>query len=323
MKTNDETMLMSSRQVVDTQNKKENAPAKNGNYAWKKVVFGGTAGILVGAGAMYAASVLGAEDGSETEAKADSQQPEDVKVAKVSDDQSFTDAFNSARAEVGPGGVFRWHGGLYSTYNEDEWNNLSDGDKAEFAQAIHPEVSADEIAAERMSEEHPDVVQPQTASHDIQESTADTASDDVQVASPSSASNDMAINAVDQQAQDSNDGDVHVVGQGYVEGHQAVAIDMTGNGEADVAVIDVNDTGQLDGPDVVVDREGNYATMGDLAQSQDVQDVQDVSDGYDYASDAADPNTDPSMQQTGYENPGLSPDMPDYMDDADVSGQFV
>lgn len=320
MKTNDETMLMSGRQVANTQNKKEDAPTKESTGAWKKVVFGGTAGILVGAGAMYAASVLGAEDDNEAEANSETQQPENVKVAKVSDDQSFTDAFNSARAEVGPGGVFRWHGGLYSTYNEDEWNAMSDGEKAEFAQAIRPEVRADEIVAERMSEEHSDVVETQTTSHDIHEAATEPTSDDVQVASPSSASNDMAVNAVDQQTQDTNDSDVHVVGQGYVGGHQAVAIDLTGNGEADVAVIDVNDNGQLDDTDVVMDREGNSATMGELAQAQDVQ---DAGNGYDYASDSADPNTDPNLQQTAYENPDLSPDMPDYIDDADVSGQLV
>lgn len=283
-------------------------------------MFGGTAGILVGAGAMFAANAFGKEQEHGQQNDADAQQPDEVKVAKVDDDMSFTDAFNAARAEVGPGGVFRWHGRLYSTYNEDEWNNLSDADKAEFAQAIRPEVRADEIVAERMSEEHPDVVQTQTASHDVHETAVDTASDDVAVASPSSASEDMAVNATNQQAQGTDDGDVHIVGYGTVEGHQAAAIDLTGNGEADVAVIDVNDNGQLDDPDVVVDREGNAATIGQLAQAQDGQDA----DGnYDYTSDHSDPNTDPSLQQTAYENPDLSPDMPDYMDDADISGQLV
>lgn len=317
MMTNDETMLMSGRQVANTQSKKEDTPvkAKKSNGSWKKVMLGGTAGILVGAGALYATNAFGTEDSNENNANVDSQQPEDVKVAKVSDDQSFTDAFNSARAEVGPGGVFRWHGGLYSTYKEDEWNALSDEDKAEFTQAVRPEVRADEIVAERMSD---DAVHTHSTAHDMH----NAASDDVQIVTPNSSNDGSAVNIADQQTDDPNDGDVYVVGQGYVEGHQAVALDLTGNGEADVAVIDVNDNNQLDDPDVIVDTDGNYATIGDLYQGQDVQ---TVDDSYAYTSDSVDtdPNTDPNFQQASYDNPDLSPDMPDYMNDADVSGQLV
>lgn len=315
MMTNDETQLMSGRQVASHQsndskeNKSTASPIKEDKGSWKKVAFGAASGILVGAGALYATNALGAENGSEVNAG----QPENVKVAKVSDDLSFQEAFDAARGQVGPGGVFRWHGGLYSTYNEDEWNKMSDEDKAEYAQAVRPEVRADEIVAERMSEEHPDAVTAQTTTTNTHE--AARTNDDVQVAQDNG--NDMAMN-VNGQTTDANDGDVHVVGYGQVGGHNAVAVDMTGDGEADVAIIDVNNNGVVDDPDVVVDTEGNYATMGDLAQA-----AQGQSEGYDSVADNTDPNMDTDYQQTAYGGQDLSPDMPDYMDDASIDGTFV
>lgn len=50
----------------------------------------------------------------------------------VSDDMSFGEAFAAAHAEVGPGGVFEWHGELYGTYTAQEWNALSREEKAEY-----------------------------------------------------------------------------------------------------------------------------------------------------------------------------------------------
>lgn len=322
MKTDDETKLMDGRQVVYPQYETNNEHGqKKDNRSWKEVAFGATSGILVGAGAMYVASMFGAEDNAKAEETIKSGHPEYVKVAKVSDDLSFTDAFNAARAQVGPGGVFRWHDGLYSTYKEEEWNAMSDESKAEFAQSVSPEVRADEIVVERMSEAHPDVVTTQTTPHDIHEASAQTVADDVQQASLNTTSNGMTLNATDQQPQDTSDSDVHIVGYSTVQGHQAVAVDLTGNGEADVAIIDVDDSGTLTDPDVIVDREGNAATMGQIAQSQEAQEQEY---GYGYASDNTDPNVDPSLQQTAYENPELSPDMPDYyINDASVDGTFV
>lgn len=319
MMTNEDTRLMDGREIASLQDngRMEDNDKSENNGAWKKVTFGAASGILVGAGAIYASQAFAADSKGE----AGHAQPEDVKVAKVSDDLSFQDAFDAARAQVGPGGVFRWNGGLYNTYKEDEWNAMSDDEKANFTQAIHPEVRADAIAAEQMSEAQPQVViiREQVAVAEPRQASAQPESD-VQV-DHNAAANHVAAN---QTQVDNNDDNVHVVGQGYVQGHQAVAVDLTGNGEADVAIIDMNDNNQLDAPDVVVDREGHTATLGQIAQAQEAQ-GQD--DGYGNASDdtdpGMDPSTDPNLQQAAYENPDLSPDMPDYMDDASVDGTLV
>lgn len=41
-------------------------------------------------------------------------------ASSPNDDMSFSDAFASAREEVGPGGVFMWHGNAYNTFYAEE-----------------------------------------------------------------------------------------------------------------------------------------------------------------------------------------------------------
>jgi hypothetical protein len=120
---------------------------------------------------------------------------------------------------------------------------------------------------------HPDV-----AVHHTADTTAHD--DDVHVAS--------------DQTADASDADVHIVGYAEVDGHLAVGLDMDNDGQADVAIIDVDDSGDLSNPDVVVDSNGNAATYGDIVNTP-----------------APDPNLMASM-----DNPDVAPDMPDYMNDA-------
>lgn len=54
----------------------------------------------------------------------------------VTEDMSFSDAFAIARAEVGPGGVFQWHGKWYGTYTKAEWDSMDADDIAQYNQSI-------------------------------------------------------------------------------------------------------------------------------------------------------------------------------------------
>lgn len=250
METNDETMIMTGREVNQPQQSEDESQGKK-KSSWKNAAAGAAVGAAVGAGAMHAANAFGADTNAhvpndKTEDKPDAEQTddtEDVKVAKADDDTSAQDATDSS----------------------DVADNTND---------VH---------------------------------VAPAHSDDVDVVDDSNYT---------EASNESDAGDVHVVGQGYVEGHMAATLDLDNNGDADVAVIDVNDNGQLDNPDLVVDSDGNAATIGDLVQAQNDM---PTDDGYGYTGDDIDPTADPSIQQTAYENPDLSPDMPDYMDNADVS----
>lgn len=51
----------------------------------------------------------------------------------VTDDMSFAEAFAAARREVGPHGVFEWHGGVYGTYYENEWEQMPADYKRQFS----------------------------------------------------------------------------------------------------------------------------------------------------------------------------------------------
>ena len=77
-----------------------------------------------------------------------------------------------------------------------------------------------------------------------------------------------------------------------------VGYDTNNDGQADVAIIDVDDNGRPSEQDIITDGE-NAITLGELNQE-------------------ADPNQLASM-----ENPDVAPDMPDYMNDANIDDMNV
>lgn len=269
----------------------EKRPTANGQQetkkegsAWKHVTLGGVSGILMGAGLLYAGQAVAAtktetpEETADT-ATAEAQQADSateatLPVAQMHNDMSFGEAFAAARAEVGPGGVFIWHGGIYNTYTADEWNAMTPQQKNDFAHQVNPEVRAQEVPTP--TDAHPDVaVQPATNA-------------DVHTVSDTSD-----VHVVEQQiAQNFDMGDdVHIVGYANAEGHLVVGYDSTGDGQADVAIIDMDGNLAPSDADVIMDREGNMARLGDL-------------------------NNEPDPNQTAaMENPDVAPDMPDYMND--------
>lgn len=268
---------------------------KNEGSAWKHVTLGGVSGILMGAGLLYAGQATAKELESTEQPKEETpevQAPEasetshtlenGLKVAEVNDDLSFGDAFAKARAEVGPGGVFHWHGGIYNTYTANEWDAMTSEQKHDFAQQVKPEIRPDEVPTP--TDAHPDV-----AVHQAVEAT------------PEQPSQDVEVQVVSQETSETPDADaeVHIIGYGEVQGHVAVGLDTDGDGQADVAIIDVDDSGGLSDPDVLVDDQGNMATYGEL-------------------NNEPDPNLQASM-----ENPDVAPDMPDYMNDANVDDMNV
>jgi len=258
---------------------------------WKKVTLGTTSGILLGAGAIQGVNHIkdsqgeSAEDSGEIQA--DVPVYSDAPVAHVSDSMSFSQAFAAARAEVGPGGVFAWHGGIYGTYYETEWDAMSDEQKLAYAESVHPEVTPQHIRTNLISETHPDVVVDtgETDAHGTQANYINGP----HAATGRAAAEDIPL---------AEDDDVHIVGQGEVYGHTAVALDMTGNGDTDVIIIDADDSHSLTEPDVVVFSDGMATTVGDMA------------DGNPPVSLIGEEH------QAYMENPDVAPDMPDYMDDA-------
>jgi len=50
----------------------------------------------------------------------------------VEDGMTFNEAFDVARQELGPGGVFEWEGNIYNTYYKEEYDAMSDAQRTDY-----------------------------------------------------------------------------------------------------------------------------------------------------------------------------------------------
>ena len=259
-----ETTIIEKRPTINghQENKKEGS-------AWKQVSLGGISGILMGAGLMYGSQALAKESDVEDVSSVEAPDAGDtsytlengLKVAAVSDDLSFGEAFEQARAEVGPGGVFHWHGGIYNTYSADEWNAMTIEQKHDFAHQVQPEVHPDELSTPTDANTQVVVVhhvyrhEDAPAVQDVHQATDER--NDVQIVEERIARNfDMGD-------------DVHIVGYANAEGHLVVGYDTDNDGMADVAIIDMDDNGTPSDPDIILDDDGHMARLGDLVDESD------------------------------------------------------
>lgn len=82
------------------------------------------------------------------------------------------------------------------------------------------------------------------------------------IPSRETASENVPSSQGGEQEAFTSDEDVRILSTGHVDGHQSFNIDLTGDGKADVTVIDVDDSGSLTDPDVVIESTGNVTTWG-------------------------------------------------------------
>ena len=167
---------------------------------------------------------------------------------------SFREAFDAARAELGAGGVFRWHGNLFNTYTVDEWNAMSEEEQQEFAEQVSPEINAEDIDTSDFAE--------------VQQQITSETDNDVSVAVANNAQSETEAELVvaNEQEIESDDEDVRVVGFGEVtlengqnvtvqetdyNGQRVAVIDVDQDGEADFAMSDLNHNNQMDEGEVI------------------------------------------------------------------------
>lgn len=271
---NEETLYTSDSLQNDSMENQKVRKTPQGD-GWKLITFGGITGVLMGAGAMYAANKYVKSLSSEDHANSSTDEGS-LQVAKVQQDISFKEAFFAAREEVGPGGVFHWHGGIYNTYTAEEWNAMSDQQKHNFAQQVKPEIRPEELNTNAITDDLPDIATTKVRPIQQQDDS------DVEVVGPSSTT--------------SSDDDVQIVGYAEFNGHLAVGLDTVGDGHADIAIIDIDDSGSLTTPDVVVDNRGNVATIGEMAtadpQEQENHANQTTMEDPEIPDDVSDPLSD-------------------------------
>lgn len=254
--------------------------------SWKPVTIGGLTGILMGAGAMYGVHAI-ASGSNEAVSGAE----EGLKVAIVDDSMSFSQAFEAARAQVGAGGVFTWHGNIFNTYTADEWKAMSNNDKHQFAEQVKPQISASDIDThqlvahvapeEKVNVQEEPSVNVEVEDEPLPDTSLEYAAEPQKIQTPNG---DLTWGDII-----SNDDDVRIIGFKDVEigrgrsvamqeievnGQRVAVIDVDKDGNPDLAITDLNHNQEMDEGEVLDLHTGEPLAFNDEAQApQDVPDM--------------------------------------------------
>ena len=234
----------------NTPSKKETKPAKGNNTAEKAAYAAG--GFVAGAASMAAGDVFATAKTEEVEkapeehsqidpANSPSEHDaivasdEGLRVAQVDDDKAFAEAFADARAQVGPGGVFEWHGKVYGTFYKDEWDQMSAEERAEWQSKVDYNDLRDENEAQQYAQ-HQDT----QAQEPVQNTNVHQTSQ--------SQEQEPAVEIADIRK-------VDVDGNGQLDtvvelNNGVMFADLDHNGVADVAAADVNGDGMISNDEV-------------------------------------------------------------------------
>lgn len=239
---------------------------------WKPVTISGVSGILLGAGGVLGTQKLTAATEEELIAETSDQ----IKETVMDDSLSFKHAFDGAREQLGPDGLFQWRGNIYSTCTADEWNAKTAEEKDLVAQQVQE-------MAKNVEVETNDIAEDVQVSEEVQEVT-----DDVQI-SESFSSEDVAVAAVvaDEDSQvetETDDDDVRVIGYGDIDlangssvtveeleinGQRVAIIDVDQDGIGDIAMSDINHNNKADDGEVIDLHTGDALSFSDNASIED------------------------------------------------------
>lgn len=220
-------------------------------------------GMMLGGGGVFAATKL-------MQAGKHHDQVEDLKEVTVSDDLTFEDAFNQARAQVGPGGIFRWHGGIYNTYTEDEWNSLSDEEREAFSAKAREAAQGQEGNAETYQrnahhEDHPHDDKP-TDPHKPEPQKPEEPEPELKY-------------EIEREGNTTVEGHSMIMAEGRYEGHKAYFYDIDRDGVYDAVQVDVNDDGTLDESDEILSLEEEGLSI-EVQNKELIREVQPVNDEF-------------------------------------------
>lgn len=285
---------------------------------WKRAAVGAGSGLLIGGVATVLMGMKSA-DPEPTDGKQENDNHKDelsnpewvddqIQVATtVNDDMSFGEAFAAARAEVGPGGCFEWHGNVYGTYTADEWNHMTAEERVDWS---------DHFSWNHIDHSQSNVAQHSTtahSSHTAQAHTTASADDDIEVVSVNhdNNSNDVAqhTNHTEQpggqtevvevthvegpmgEAEIEILGVVHDnetganIGGMMVDNQEVILIDVDGDLAFDYMASDLNHNGEVD-QNELVDIQGQNLTVNDLGGfTNPTGDMMASNDAPDYSSD--------------------------------------
>lgn len=296
-------MTMNEQQPVENNN--ENRLDSN---TWRQVAIGGVSGIALGAmaTAAYAAATghtegphgqnhpTNGEEGSHPSI-ADST----IEIAEVSNDMSFGEAFAAARAQVGPGGVFVWHGQAYTTYYAEEWNSMTPAERNEFGshlniphsnsstasnthtghQEAHAEAAANNQTASGTSSQSSSQQQTQTNTQTTTQETGGTTNTSGQEHATGHEPTVEVVSFEEIEHADSSHSDMAILN---IDGEVVGLMDIDQDGTADLLIQDANGDQQI-APDEMEDVSDLGIAMQPFREEYIAQ--QDSSIDTDYIND--------------------------------------
>ena len=169
-------------------------------------------------------------------------------VADVSDDMSFSEAFASARDQVGAGGVFHWRGGIYGTYYADEWSQMSAAEKNQFVDEARLEMKAGEGDPNHYLANH---TSDENYGGDELQGNIDDADIDAGIHETSFLAGDEDIRIIGLDTIDVGNGQEITMGTLNVGGTDVALVDADGDGTFDFMAADLNDNGEVDPGEIV------------------------------------------------------------------------
>lgn len=229
---------------------------------WKKTAAMAGVGAAGIAGGIGLSAIVSGDDAEKTSDVAERHTVKpvgDVKVAEVNDDMSFSEAFASARKQVGAGGVFEWRGKQYGTYYKTEWDSMSQAEKDRYAANVFG-TSSSKSSSTPTQEQLQHETSPENLADDSQSSIS---------------GEDGQGELAGVQTVTDESGNPMTVVAAKINGYNSVFVHADVDGYVDVAAMDANADGVLDDNEVVTIAKGAMpvsALMNDLNESQPVAD---------------------------------------------------
>lgn len=276
--TNEETIYEQKNGLVNEETLAENVgkneetpqeePKEKRNRRWVEAGIGAGTGVAAGIiGTLFTSGTIPAaeaetegneegsgviDDGLTTPVVTDGQ----LSIAHgVNDNMSFGEAFRTAHDEVGPGGVFEWHGQLYGTYTAAEWNSLSSEEKLEYnnhLRVVGTPDYASNVSHHESQEQHVEA-HTEDVAVDVTE-THDGGQQEVEVvghAETASMTDDVEVQVLGVEYVQSEDGQEMALGGMSVDGQEVYVLDADNDGLGDVGFVDLDGDGKVDDNEVI------------------------------------------------------------------------
>lgn len=262
---------------------------------WKKVTIGGISCIALGtAGTLFAKSMplSGSTEETNSENTNEATNTTAQIATHITDSMTFTEAYNAAREEVGAGGVFEWHGNLYSTYTTAEWNNMDAAARGEFAESIRWDGPSHEYVTSSQNQEAHSTHTSHTAEVHHADTNAQNPNKDEE------ETPDVEIIGIEHANIDGEHNSI--IGTANINGQSVYFIDVDGeDNEFELMVSDTNGNNQIDDGEVtdISDQHMSVSHFEQLAQAEQPSH-----------------NSEPETPVQYYAN---NEDLPDYVNDAD------